>query len=948
LVKPFSAKELLARVGSTLQMAQLRKQAAQREQMLRTEAETARDQVHNILESITDAFVAFDRDWRYTYVNQAAVRLLGRSADELVGKNVWQEVFPSEVGGLAYTKLHQAVTEQIPVSWEEFGKPIQRWLEVNAYPSMDGIAVYFRDISDRKQTEAALQQSEERLRVALKNSPITVFNQDQNLRYTWIYNPAFDFQVTDVIGRHDVDLIASEDAAVLTQLKQQVLATATGIREEVKISRPDGEYYYDLTIEPLQDAHNKVVGITCAAIDITNHKRTEMALRESEERLHSFVVANVIGILFGDVYGGIHEANDEFLRIVGYTREDLQAGQVRWIEMTPPEYLPLDEERVAEARARGACTPYEKEYIRKDGSRVPVLLGYGLVGAKREESVAFILDLTESKQAESALRQSEERYRYLAELIPQLVWTANAEGVLLDVNQRWLDFTGLTLAQAQQQGWQAVIHPDDVPVLSQNWAVAQHNGSYYQAEGRMRRADGGYRWHLHQAVPQKDDRGQVIKWFGTATDIEEQKQLQQERDRSLRQEQAAREEAEVANRIKDEFLAVLSHELRSPLNPILGWAKLLQAGKLDRQATQRGLETIERNAKLQTQLIEDLLDVSRILRGKMALTVTPVDLATVIDAAIETVRLSAEAKHIHIHKNIAPNVGQISGDAGRLQQVVWNLLSNAIKFTPAGGRVEVRLEQVEWKQGSLEAWERPSPPQPPYAQITVTDTGKGISPDFLPYVFDYFRQEDGKITRKFGGLGLGLAIVRHITELHGGTVRVESAGEGQGATFTVQFPLMPEDGDRSDSLATPDPSAVPTSSEAFNSRPLAGVQVLVVDDEADMRELTIFVLEQSGARVQAVASAAEALAALDTFQPDVLISDIGMPEMDGYTLMQQVQERSRQANQPTLTIALTAYASEYDQQQALQAGFQQHIAKPIAPNELVEAVVSLLKQLSDR
>ena len=948
LVKPFSAKELLARVASTLKMAQLRKQAAQREQLLRTEAEAARSQVQNILESISDAFVAFDRDWRYTYVNQAATRLLGRSPDELIGKNVWQEVFPSEVGGLAYTTLHQAVANQVPVSWEEWGQAIQRWLEVHAYPSTDGVALYFRDITDRKRTEAALYQSEERLRVALKNSPLTVFNQDRDLRYTWIYNPTFNFQISDVIGKQDIDLLPSNDAIFVTELKRQVLQTGLGTREEVKVSQPDGDYFYDLTIEPLKNDKCEVVGVTCAAIDITNYKRTEMALRESEERLHSFVVANVIGILYGDVYGGIHEANDEFLRIVGYSREDLEAGQLRWMEITPPEYLPLDEERVAEARARGACTPYEKEYIRKDGSRVPVLLGYGLVGEKREESVAFILDLTERKQAENALRQSEERYRYLAELIPQLVWTADADGVLLDVNQRWLDFTGLTLEQARQAGWEAIIHPDDVPVLSQNWAVAQHNGSYYQAEGRMRQADGGYRWHLHQAVPQKDDRGQVVKWFGTATDIEEQKQLQQERDRSLQQEQAAREEAEAANRIKDEFLAVLSHELRSPLNPILGWAKLLQAGNLDPQAIQRGLEIIERNAKLQTQLIEDLLDVSRILRGKMALTVTAVDLATVIEAAIETVRLSAEAKQIQIQTYVAPNVTPISGDTGRLQQVVWNLLSNAIKFTPARGRVEVKLETIigDGELGRDTASDD-FLPNPHYTQITVSDTGKGISSDFLPYVFDYFRQEDGKITRKFGGLGLGLAIVRHITELHGGTVQVESAGEGKGATFTVRFPLV-----REESTMPPDEAEIElirsAEHQADHLRPLAGVRVLVVDDEADMRELATFILEQSGAIVQSAPSASVALSILETFQPSILISDIGMPDVDGYSLMRQVQDRSRQSGQVIPAIALTAYASDYDYQQARQAGFQQHIAKPIAPQDLVEAIAALLKQTSNR
>ncbi|MDM9379277.1 ATP-binding protein [Chlorogloeopsis sp. ULAP01] len=671
LIKPFSAKELLARVRAHLEMAQLRREAAQREQVLRTEAETARDQVHNILESITDAFVAFDSQWRYTYVNQAAAQLLGQSPQELIGKQVWQEVFQTEVGGLAYRELHRAVAEQIPVWWEEFGEPIGRWLEVNAYPSADGVAVYFRDISDRK-------------------------------------------------------------------------------------------------------------------------------------------------------------------------------------------------------------------------------------------------------QAEAALKASEERYRCLAELIPQLVWTASPEGVLLDVNQRWLDFTGLTLAQAKTAGWQVIIHSDDIPTLSQNWTAAQQTGTNYRAEGRMRRADGVYRWHLHQAVPLKDEQGQIIKWFGTATDIEEQKQLQQQRDRILQREQAAREEAEVANRIKDEFLAVLSHELRSPLNPILGWAKLLLAGKLDEIATRRALETIERNAKLQTQLIEDLLDVSRILQGKMV--ISQVNLATTIEAALETVRLAAQAKGIQIHKNFATDVVIVSGDSARLQQIVWNLLSNAIKFTPSGGRVEIWLECID-----------------SFALITIKDTGKGISSKFLPYVFEYFRQEDGKTTRKFGGLGLGLAIVRHLSELHGGTVKVESQGEGMGAIFRVKLPLMKVVEEKNqDNL---------TSISTFD---FSQLQILIVDDEADMRDLVLTILEQYGARVSVAASATEALTLLECFQPDILISDIGMPDIDGYMLMQEIRKRSPKQGGLIGAIALTAYAAEYDQKQALQAGFQQHLAKPIEPEELAQAIVALIERMDEQ
>lgn len=396
-----------------------------------------------------------------------------------------------------------------------------------------------------------------------------------------------------------------------------------------------------------------------------------------------------------------------------------------------------------------------------------------------------------------------------------------------------------------------------------------------------------------------------------AADLIEQRQIVAEREQLFAREQAAREAADRANRIKDEFLAVLSHELRTPLNPILGWSKLLQQGKMDDARMKVALSTIERNAQLQVQLIDDLLDISRILRGKLSLTTMPVDLSAVISAAQETVRLAAEAKQIQLHTQISPTVGKVTGDPGRLQQVVWNLLSNAVKFTAQGGQVTIALTSDET-----------------HAQIQVTDTGKGISADFLPYVFEHFRQEDGAITRKFGGLGLGMAIARQIVEMHGGQIGVESPGEGAGATFTVRIPLV--------SRLQVAPTVEPASSSMGD---LSGIRVLVVDDEADSREVVAFVLEQAGAIVTHVASGIDALQAFSQFSPDLIISDIGMPEMDGYVLINQIRALPKGEQVPA--IALTAYAGELDQQQALSVGFQRHLAKPADP-ETVIAIVSEL------
>ncbi len=530
-------------------------------------------------------------------------------------------------------------------------------------------------------------------------------------------------------------------------------------------------------------------------------------------------------------------------------------------------------------------------------------------------------EIFERQRILEVLRQSEQRYRYLAEAIPQLVWTTDPDGQCDFFNQNWSDYTGLSLEQSLGFGWVAALHPDDVNSACDVWLNTVKNGTLYENEYRLKRAaDNSYRWQLARGLPLKDEQGHVVKWFGTCTDIHEQKQIQQERAQLLELEQIARTKAETANRIKDEFIAVLSHELRTPLNAILGWSKLLQSRRLDQAKIFEAVATIERNAKLQVQLIEDLLDVSRILQGKVTLKIRNLNLESTILPALETIRLAAESKSIQISTVFEPNVGQVMGDSTRLQQVVWNLLSNAVKFTPKGGKIEVRLEQVDG-----------------FAIVKVRDTGKGISSEFLPYVFDYFRQADSSSTRKFGGLGLGLAIVRNIIEIHGGTVQAESPGEGQGATFTFRLPLMKIE----NSTMTDDENH--SSILDVNSLPLAGIQILVVDDDADSLDFVVFVLEQSGAEVIAVSSPFAALERLAQLKPDVLVSDISMPEMDGYTLIRQVRTWTVEQGGKIPAIALTAFARNYDQQQALKAGFQIHLPKPLDPEELVTAVVSILQ-----
>jgi signal transduction histidine kinase/CheY-like chemotaxis protein len=384
--------------------------------------------------------------------------------------------------------------------------------------------------------------------------------------------------------------------------------------------------------------------------------------------------------------------------------------------------------------------------------------------------------------------------------------------------------------------------------------------------------------------------------------------------------------AQEANRLKDEFLATVSHELRTPLTAIMGWAYLLRAGQIDDSRAASALETIERNARSQAQIIDDLLDVSRIITGKLRLDVREVDPISFIESAIEAVRPAADAKGVRLQKVIDTGVISIAGDPSRLQQVVWNLLSNAIKFTPKDGRVQVRLERVD-----------------SHIEIVVTDTGSGIKSEFLPHVFERFRQADQTTTREHGGLGLGLAIVRHLIELHGGTVQAESAGENQGATFTVRLPLLPVY-QKQETAKRVHPAARETHALFSCPERLDGLKVLVVDDEADTRELLKAGIGQCGALVETAASAREALEAIEKNRPQILISDIGMPDEDGYELIRKVRALPAERGGEMPAIALTAYARTEDRMRVLRAGYQMHVPKPVEFAELVAIIASLIKR----
>ncbi|MEH2261290.1 hybrid sensor histidine kinase/response regulator [Nostoc sp.] len=526
------------------------------------------------------------------------------------------------------------------------------------------------------------------------------------------------------------------------------------------------------------------------------------------------------------------------------------------------------------------------------------------------------------------LRQSEERLRSLSTCSPVGIFEIDTEGGCRYTNPRYQAICGLKAAESLEKSWLESVHPEDREQAVASWSSYIYYGRDYSEEFRFQTAQGIVRWVQVRSSPMLSGQGELLGYVGTLEDITERKQAEEVRAQVIR-EQTARQEAEAANRMKDEFLAVLSHELRTPLTSMLGWSKILRSKKLDDKATSRALEAIERNAISQMQLIEDILDVSRIIRGQLRLNVSAVNLISVMEAALEAVRPLADPKEILLNTMLDTSVGSVYGDPARLQQIVWNLLTNAIKFTAKGGRVEVNLSVV---------WGEEQQITQKYAQIKVIDTGIGISSEFLPKVFDRFRQADSTTTRSHNGLGLGLAIVRHLVELHKGTIFAQSPGTGQGATFTVKLPLLQDNrGNRGNREATGEISS------SVASTPLVGLRVLVVDDEADTRNFLSFMFEEYGAFAIAVASVDEALAVLEQAKADILISDIGMSEQDGYTLIRKLRSLEPERGGCIPAIALTAYTREEDRLEALSAGFQQHLSKPIDPTKLIAMVANVLK-----
>jgi PAS domain S-box-containing protein len=863
------------------------------------------------------------------------------------------------------------------------------------------------DIADRKYAEEAahslasiVESSEDAIIGKRLDGAIVSWNLSAERIY--------GYTADEVKGKH-ISLLAPEDRRDELARFFETLKRGESISHFETVRRTKDGRLIDvaLTISPTRDEAGHITGASTIARDITGRKRAEQersllaAQIENERRRLDNVVANVPGVVW-EAWGQpdqdtqrIDFVSEHVEKMLGYGTEEWLSTPNFWLSIVHPD----DAERAAQeaaaifASGKGGISRFR--WKAKDGRVIWVEAQSVVVCDDSETPIGMrgvTMDITERKRAEDAQRFLAEASGLLASSLDYETTLASVAKLAVPNLADWcvvhvdgesgglrqlavvhtdpvkeeqarvlqsrypIDWdSGIGVANVLRTGraeFYPLVNQDRLALVSRTEEVAgvlrslelrscmivplvarnrtlgvmtlatAESGRYYDASDLALAEDLAHRMAL--AV----DNARLYREAQDAVTARED--ALRIRDEMLKREQVAREEAESANRSKDEFLATVSHELRTPLNAILGWAHMLRASKLDQNTQTRALETIERNAKSQAQLIEDILDVSRIVTGKLRLDVRPVDLAVVIEGAIEAVRPAADARGIRIDTIMDPSADAVSGDPDRVQQIVWNLVSNAVKFTGKGGRVQIQLRRAS-----------------SYAEIVVGDTGQGISADFLPHVFDRFRQADATSTRRHGGLGLGLAIVRHLVEMHGGTVAASSPGEGLGATFTVRLPLtvarIDRIGERDRVHPTPDGNMFSGPSSR-----LQGVSVMVVDDEPDTREMLKIMIGHLGAEVRACASSDEAMKLLSEWRPDVIVSDIEMPDEDGYELIRKV--RRSEANRGSRTvpaIALTAYGRVEDRVRALSAGYHVHIAKPAEPAELAAVIARLASGSAD-
>jgi PAS domain S-box-containing protein len=930
-----------------------------------------------LIESSVEPIYIWDFDKDIIEWNQGCERLYGYTRAEAVGRN-----------------NHELLRTVYPLPLEEFNALLAaqgEWTGELRQTTKDGrevivesrktltvtngqrlVLVTNRDITAHKQAEDRLRESEERFRILADSAPVLIWVNGADAGCEFVNKAYLDFlgmTLAEVQGFGWQPHTHPDDNERYVGLYLSAFKTRTPFHCQARFLNAKGEYrWLDSVGAPRFSLSGEFLGYVGASHDITENKRVELntqfinrldlelsqiadadeIIRSATGKLGEYLYAARCYVSEIDPAAGLAVVNENW---EGWLRgASSVVGEYRIGDFATPELRKELEVGAAVAVNDVETDPRTRYFaFRYKPLCIGAFASASMLSEKRWEAslsvhhlqahdwrpdelqllrdvAARLWPAAKRAWAVKALRQSEERARRtLADQMVAGVAECDSTGKFILVNQRFCDIVGYTEAELLELRISDITHPEDWPHNAELYRHLLENGESFFIEKRYIRRDGSEVWGNIHASPIRNARGAREGAVAVVVDVTDRKRAEQEREQLLEQEKAARAEAQAANQSKDEFLAVVSHELRSPLNSILGYSRLIRAETANVAQIKHLVGIIERNGRMQLQLIEDLLDTARIISGKLELEVQPADLIAVITAALEVVRPSAQAKGISVISNLDPLAGQITGDPDRLQQVIWNLLSNAIKFTPHGGSVEITLKRAD-----------------PYIAIVVRDTGKGIEPEFLPHIFERFRQCDMSSTRRVGGLGLGLSLVKDLVELHGGAIEAESAGAGRGSSFTVRLPL------RAVYTAPPEERKELDAMLPARAETLAGLRALIVDDEEEVRTLLTMTLQQYGAQSQAVASGKEALEMLARQTPeerfDALICDIGMPDEDGYTVMRKVRALPPDKGAAIPSIALTAYGRAEDRIRALSAGFQTHVAKPVEPDELAVVILSLLKR----
>jgi PAS domain S-box-containing protein len=882
--------------------------------------------VVDILENAPLGVHLVDSSGKILWANKAELEFLGYSSEEYIGREFrefhadqgrFNEILETLQNGGSLTDVE--VTLKHKDGSVRIGS-----ITANGY-MVDGrfehSRCFTRDVTQKRKTEKEFREyvagaeTTKRLYEAVLSST-SDFNQayGRDGRILYVNQALLDLwgiTLEEAIGKNFFDLNYPPELA--QRLEDQifhVFATGEGVKDKTPYTSPTGvDGAYEYIFRPMFDASGKVEMVVGSTRDISEYQRTIAELRETQELLRLAMVSSRMGAWSRNITEDKVAWTPELEAIFGLEEGTFGGNEAAFLSHV------LEEDRDQVVAGIREAIEARREYIiqfrfrHSDGS-VRWMEGRGQAFYDDTGTPIRLfgvgIDITERKRAEDAHREHERSLEQMAAAFPQLVWMANADGGVFWYNQQWFEFTGTTLEEMEGWGWGTAHDPIVLPQVVEKWTHSVKTGDPFEMEFPLRGKDGKFQWFLNRATPMRDADGNIIRWFGTSTNIHEMRNI------LIRSEEA--------NRAKDEFLAMLSHELRAPLNLMAGWSQILKATDYDEANVRKAIDVIFRNVELQSALIEDLLDVSRIVSGKIDIASEQVAFDSVVRNAVEMAEISAVKKDVGIRLTVDDSSPVVIGDKNRLAQIVNNLVNNAIKFTPSGGNISVDLATFNG-----------------FVRLKVSDDGIGIAEDMLPLIFERFRQADTKSTRAFGGLGLGLSIVESLVKVHGGRVRATSRGLDQGAEFLVELPIA----------FVKDPKTTDAIHRTFDPLPTAlkGLRVLVVDDDKDSLELMAMFLELEGMSITRANSAPHALEQFGDAEFDLLISDLGMPEMDGYDLIREL--RSSFSEQRLPAIALTGFVSESDRNKVSVAGFQAHLPKPVEFEDLITKIRELMKRSID-